>query len=253
VCVSINYRLSPKATWPEHLVDCKRALGWVRAHIAEYGGDPDLVCVTGGSAGAHLAAMVALTAGEARYQPGFEDVDTSVAACIPFYGVYDFLDLFGPDTGGPGQRASRLIVKWMMKTTPDTNHEAFEDASPIHHLSPTAPPFFVIHGSADNLVPVRQARTFVARLRAVSEEPVLYAEVPGASHAFDVFHSPRTENAVAAVGRFLGWIVDGRGALRPEVPPTAGLVETPTASALDGTPAPGTGSSGRTTTARTAR
>ena len=58
VCVAINYRLSPKATWPEHLIDCKRALAWVREHIAEYGGDPDLICVTGGSAGGHLAAMV---------------------------------------------------------------------------------------------------------------------------------------------------------------------------------------------------
>ena len=66
VCVAINYRLSPKATWPEHLVDCKRALAWVREHIAEYGGDPDLICVTGGSAGGHLAAMIALTANEPR-------------------------------------------------------------------------------------------------------------------------------------------------------------------------------------------
>src|SRR5262249_8773350 len=150
VCVSINYRLSPKATWPDHLVDCKHALAWVREHIADYGGDPDLVCVTGGSAGGHLAPMVALTANDPRYQPGFDAADTSVAACVPFYGVYDFLDLFAG--GGQGEKAARLVARWVMKTTPAEDPEAFEDASPIHHVSASAPPFFVIHGSADNLV-----------------------------------------------------------------------------------------------------
>jgi len=48
VCVTINYRLSPKATWPEHIIDCKQALAWVKAHIAEYGGDPGFVAVSGG-------------------------------------------------------------------------------------------------------------------------------------------------------------------------------------------------------------
>ncbi len=55
VCVAINYRLSPRATWPDHVVDCKRALAWVREHIAEYGGDPAFIAVSGGSAGGHLA------------------------------------------------------------------------------------------------------------------------------------------------------------------------------------------------------
>ena len=79
-----------RATWPDHLVDCKRALAWIRAHIAEYGGDPDFVVVTGGSAGGHLAAMMGLTANDPEFQPGFEDVDTSVRAMIPFYGVFDW-------------------------------------------------------------------------------------------------------------------------------------------------------------------
>ena len=87
VCVATNYRLSPKATFPDHLVDVKRALAWVREHVAEYGGDPDFVAITGGSAGGHLAALAAFTANDPEYQPGFEDVDTSVAACVPFYGV----------------------------------------------------------------------------------------------------------------------------------------------------------------------
>lgn len=90
VCVSINYRLSPRSTWPDHIIDVKRALAWTKAHIADYGGDPDWVAVTGGSAGGHLCALTALTAGDPRFQPGFADADTSVRAAIPFYGIYDF-------------------------------------------------------------------------------------------------------------------------------------------------------------------
>ena len=73
VTVTINYRLSPRATWPDHIVDCKRALVWVREHIAEYGGDPGFIAVSGGSAGGHLAALLALTPGDPAFQPGFED------------------------------------------------------------------------------------------------------------------------------------------------------------------------------------
>ena len=90
VCVAPNYRLSPRATWPDHIVDVKRALAWVKQNIAEHGGDPDFVVITGGSAGGHLCALTALTPNLAEWQPGFEDVDTSVVAAVPFYGVYDF-------------------------------------------------------------------------------------------------------------------------------------------------------------------
>ena len=90
VCVAPNYPLSPKARWPEHVVALKRALAWVRQHIASYGGDPSYVAVTGGSAGGHLAALLALSAGDPQCQPGFTDADTSVQACVPYYGAYDF-------------------------------------------------------------------------------------------------------------------------------------------------------------------
>jgi acetyl esterase/lipase len=204
VCVAANYRLSPRARWPEHLVDLKRAVAWIRGHIAEFGGDPTRVHVTGGSAGGHLAAMLALTAGEPRFQPGFEDVDTRVVSCVPFYGVYDLTTLFDAVRGGArlqrlGARFQRLFMGTSLAEAP----EAFRDASPIAWVRPDAPPFFVVHGEADNLVPVAQARAFVAALRAVSAAPVCYAEIPGASHAFDVFHSVRTANAVHGVRLFL--------------------------------------------------
>ncbi|MGH9033483.1 MAG: alpha/beta hydrolase fold domain-containing protein, partial [Acidimicrobiia bacterium] len=152
VCVANNYRLSPRAKFPEHLVDCKLALAWVRQHIAEYGGNPDFVVVTGGSAGGHLASLVALTRNDRAFQPGFEGVDTSVSACVPFYGVYDLADVF-EGRRGPA-RASHRFERMLMGTTVEDDRAAFEQASPIHHVSDDDPPFFVIHGANDNLVPV---------------------------------------------------------------------------------------------------
>jgi acetyl esterase/lipase len=203
VCVANNYRLSPRATFPDHLVDCKLALAWIREHIAEYGGDPNFVVVTGGSAGGHLSALVALTANRPEYQPGFEAVDTSVAACVPFYGVYDLVDTFQHPDGTP---ADSWLARRLMKTTPAEDPEPFVAGSPVAHVRADAPPFFVLHGDRDNLVPVAQARAFVAALRAVSHRPVAFAEVAGGSHAFDVFHSVRTGNAVNGVDRFLAWV-----------------------------------------------
>ncbi|MGH8984493.1 MAG: alpha/beta hydrolase fold domain-containing protein [Acidimicrobiia bacterium] len=216
VCVANNYRLSPRAKFPDHLVDCKLALRWVREHVAEYGGNPDFVVVTGGSAGGHLAALVALTANDPAFQPGFEAVDTSVSACVPFYGVYDLADVF-EGRRGPA-RASHRFERMLMGTTVDDDRAAFEQASPLHHVSEDDPPFFVIHGANDNLVPVAQARQFVAALSAVSREPVLYAEVPGASHAFEIFNSVRTANAVFGVERFLAWLYSAYRAQHPEAP-----------------------------------
>jgi acetyl esterase/lipase len=199
VCVAPNYRLSPKAMFPDHLVDVKRAIAWIRQHGAEYGADPDFIVVTGGSAGGHLAALVALTANDKDLQPGFEKVDTSVAACVPFYGIYDFLERHG----ARGRASMRpFLEKMVMKCSPEQHRERWEKASPISLVHPDAPPFFVIHGTHDSLAFVEDAQHFVARLREVSHSPVAYAELPGAQHAFETFHSLRGAHAVNAVARF---------------------------------------------------
>jgi len=200
VCVAANYRLSPRATFPDHLVDVKRALAWIKQHGAEYGADPDFVVVTGGSAGGHLAALVALTANDPEYQPGFEDVDTTVQACVPFYGVYDFLDRHG--VRGKASMAP-FLEKLVMKSSPVTARAAWDKASPIARVHADAPPFLVIHGTHDSLAFVEDTRHFVSALRKVSRQPVVYAELPGAQHAFDVFHSTRSAYAVEAVTRFV--------------------------------------------------
>ncbi len=198
VCVAINYRLSPRNVWPAHIVDVKRALAWVKEHIADYGGDTEFVAITGGSAGGHLTTLAALTPGYPGWQPGFEDADTRVAAAVPFYGAYDWTDREGHS------ELVRLLEHLVMKSTLDAAYEQFDAASPIRHVNDAAPPFFVSHGTNDGLIPVEQARHFVARLRAISEQPVVYAELPRAQHAFDMFGTPRATYAAEAVGRFLG-------------------------------------------------
>ena len=200
VCVAPNYRLSPKATFPDHLVDVKLAIKWVREHVAEHGGDPSFVVITGGSAGGHLASMVALTVGDPEYQPGFEDVDTSVVACVPFYGAYDLLGRYG-GRGADGMYGG--AARWLMKRDPVTARADFERASPLDRVGPQAPPFMVVHGTLDSLVPIAEGRAFAAALRDQSHESVVFLELPGAEHAFEIFHSIRSEATVRGVHRFL--------------------------------------------------
>lgn len=195
-----NYRLSPAATWPDHLVDLKRAVAWIREHADEYGVDPDFIAVTGGSAGGHLTAMMALTAGEARYQPGFEEADTSVQAAVPFYGVFDMTDR---QDVHHDDFLPRFLEPYVIKAFIEDEPEKFVDASPIDHVHADAPPFFVIHGDRDTLAPLDSARLFVDELREASDQPVVYAELAGAQHAFDLFYSMRSTPVFQAVERFL--------------------------------------------------
>ena len=214
VCVTINYRLSPRATWPDHIVDVKRAIAWTRATIAEHGGDPAFLAITGGSAGGHLSSLAALTPNLAAYQPGFEDADTRVHAAVPFYGVYDLTD-----SAGTANRALvPLLAQRVFKTSLDDDRAAWDLASPITHAGPGAPPFFVLHGVNDTVVPVEAARAFVERMRAGSDQPVAYAELPRAQHAFDVFPSVRAHHTVHAVERFLAVARSRAG--RPAAPVT---------------------------------
>jgi acetyl esterase/lipase len=205
---NVNYRLSPAATFPDHLVDLKWGLAWIREHAADYGIDPDFICVTGGSAGGHLTALMALTQNDPRYQPGFDAADTRVAAAVPFYGIYDFTPHghFGSDPAIYRKFLEPIVLKAFVDEEP----HRYEEASPIHHIDADAPPFLVIHGDRDTLAPIEDARTFVERLRAVSRQPVLFAEMQGAQHAFEVFPSPRTAKVIEGVERFLSTLWERR-------------------------------------------
>jgi acetyl esterase/lipase len=200
VGINANYRLSPRAKFPDHLIDLKKAIAWYREHAEEHGADPNFLCVTGGSAGGHLTALVALTPNDPEYQPGFEDVDTTMMAAVPFYGVYDMTNRHGRWNK---TTVDRFFGPWVIGKKFAEDPDAFRKASPMDLVRADAPPFFVIHGSHDTLVPVEDARGFVELLRAVSQSPVLYAEMKGAEHAFEIFPSFRTARVIEGVERFL--------------------------------------------------
>lgn len=197
---NVNYRLSPGATFPDPLVDVKRAIAWVREHADEYDVDPNFIAVTGGSAGGHLTALVALTANRPELQPGFEEADTSVHAAVPFYGVYDFTNRNGYM---PPQVVSKFLGPVVVKAFLEDEPEKFALASPLDQIHADAPPFLVIHGDLDTLAPVEAARDFAEELRSVSKSPVLYLELKGAQHAFEIFPSQRSVQVLRGARHFL--------------------------------------------------
>lgn len=212
ICVSIGYRRSPRATFPDHVVDVKRALAWVRTQATRWGGDPDRLALAGSSAGAHLASLAALTPDHAPWQPGFEDADTHVAACVALYGIYDLLHR---ERQWPHRGLRLLFERAIIKRPLARAEPLFCEASPWEHVTPDAPPFLVVHGTHDSVVPVAEARSFVAHFERVAPGRAAALEVPGAQHAFDVFASPR---ALAAVEVVAAWL-DRQ--LRPAAHPTA--------------------------------
>ncbi len=200
VVVTINYRLAPAARWPAQVIDCKRALAWIRDHIAEYGGDPGFVAVTGGSAGGNLSTHLAFTPGMAQYQTGFESADTHVQAAVPFYAGYDWENYPGPEP------MKHWIYAQVLPEATRDDPRVQADIRPDTYRNAEAPPFFVLTGTHDALVPVEATRQFVAKLRAVARAPVVYAEQLGGNHGYDGQHSLRTEFAVNAVHRFLEFV-----------------------------------------------
>lgn len=174
--ISATYHLSPtpEGGFPQHLVDVKRMINWVRSEGARYGIPADVpIVVAGSSAGAHLAMMTALTAGDPQFQPGFEHTDTSLAGVIGLYGYYGRLG------------------------------SATQDISdPVRHPAEGAPPAAIIHGTHDMYTPVKGSRRLARHLREGSPNSVVYAELPGAQHGFDALQSARYLAVVAAIRRF---------------------------------------------------
>jgi acetyl esterase/lipase len=206
MCVSIEYRLSPWATWPDHIIDVKRALVWVKRMAPIWGADPTRVVISGNSAGGHLSALAALTPNEVEFQPGFEKEDTSVAALVSWYGVYDLVDRARAWPHGAMRRLWELLVmKQRLHQAPDR----FERASPLSHVSDTSPPTLLIHGTLDTIVPIGSARAMWDTFETVAPGRCRLVEIEGAEHSFEVFWSRRAVYAVEAAARWLEATVEG--------------------------------------------
>ena len=165
VCLSVQYRTSPRHRWPRQMTDVKAAIAWARANVDQFGGDRDFVAIAGCSAGGHLATLAGLTANDPQWQAELPaDVDTSVDAVVSVYGLYDWHDRSTPERDRFMEFLERVVVKRSQARHP----EVFRAASPMERVHSFAPPFLAVHGSKDGLIPVGEVRAFVDRLRSVS-------------------------------------------------------------------------------------
>ena len=180
---SINYRLAPAHRWPACFEDVETAIRWVKAHAAEYRGDPRRIALFGHSAGGQLVCLAAVLA----------NADTRVQAVVGFAPVTDFEQEL-PIRGGLSPSLQDLHGR-PKEVTPETL-ALLRETSPITHVKPGLPPFLLLHGDADKTVPYQQSLNFQARLRANGVTCELIT-IPGAPHRltewsqFDATYSAR--------------------------------------------------------------
>lgn len=196
VVLDVGYPLSPAATFPEHLVGVKRAISWAKTSGGDLGIDPKRIAVAGGSSGAHLAALAALSDSIEGLQPGFESADTSVIACAPHYGIFDLL------VRNPTRYDWPFVARHVMKARPHESPELYRLGSPIDLAHPGAPPFYVVHGEHDSVVLSAESEHFVAALRGAGVDAT-YHGVRGGQHGFDYFASLRSRAVASRVIDFL--------------------------------------------------
>ena len=180
---SLNYRLSQHALFPAQIEDCKAAVRWLRAHADTYGLDPSRFASWGESAGGHLAAMLGTAGHERSFEVGEHlEHSSSVQAVLDFFGPTDFLQM-------DAQRPPEGMVHdtW---DSPESQlvggaiqeHPAeVARANPVTYVTPETPPFLIVHGDRDPLVPYHQSTLLVAALEAAGV-PVTFYTVVGAGH-----------------------------------------------------------------------
>jgi alpha-L-fucosidase 2 len=180
---SINYRLAPAHRWPACFEDVQTAIRWVKAHAAEYRGDPRRIALFGHSAGGQLVCLAAVLA----------QADTRVQAVVGFAPVTDFEQEL-PMRGGLSTSLQALHGR-PKEVTPEAL-ALLRETSPINHVKPGLPPFLLLHGDADKTVPYQQSLNFQVKLQAKGVTCDLIT-IPGAPHRltewnqFDATYSDR--------------------------------------------------------------
>lgn len=178
---SIDYRLSGEASWPAPLHDAKAAVRWLRTRSSELGIDPGQIAAWGESAGGHLAELLGLTHDDPALegQVGIVGPTSSVRAVAAWYAPSDVASVatdLGADPLNPASREAQLLG-----AAAPTVPEIAEQASPISHVSSTAPPLLLLHGRADRLVPVVQSERLAAALTVAGADVTLHL-YDGADH-----------------------------------------------------------------------
>lgn len=207
---AVQYRLSGQATFPAPLDDIRAAVRWLRARAAGYGLDGERVGVWGASAGGHLGALLALTRDERDGELG----DSSVQAAVAWFAPSDLLRLGSDEPEGPPPPfvtgpppvppfEARLLGVDSAAQAP----AAARAASPVAHAHAAAPPFLLVHGDRDGLIPSVQSLVLFDALRQHGADATLWL-VHGANHEDPAFDRPAS---LAAVSGFLRAALTGPG------------------------------------------
>lgn len=160
-CASAEYRLSGEAKFPAQIEDCKCAIRFLRAHAAKYNIDPARVGVWGSSAGGHLVSLLG-TSGAVKAlegKGGWDSFSSSVQAVCDFCGPSDFFRISSNSKGDKGPVAA------LFGGAVDDKKDLALLASPITHIAKGCPPFLIVHGEVDNVVPMEQAKLLHDALR----------------------------------------------------------------------------------------
>ena len=177
VCISINYILAEegKTSWPTNIYNCKTAVQFLRKNAHLYNLDANHIGVIGGSAGGHLSAMVGLVGPEARLEPKgqYKGTSSRVQAVVPLYGVHNLTNFTKTD-----------ILEKFLGASKNENPSLWALASPVNHISRDDPPFLIIHGTADPLVPVQQSVELHEKLRenGIDSQLVIVKDAPHSFH-----------------------------------------------------------------------
>ena len=195
VCACIEYRLSGEAKFPAALEDAKCAVRWMRASAAELEVDPSRIAVSGGSAGAHLAVMIATTRlGLYEGAGGHAEQSSRANLCIAFNPVLDLAGMARDRHGLP-------MLEAFLGRTYGEAPELYAQASPITHASKDDPPILILHGTEDTTVPYGQAVAMIGKLTELGVQAELYT-AEGAAHAF-FNRPPWYQPTVEAMTEFL--------------------------------------------------
>jgi acetyl esterase/lipase len=215
VVFAISYRRAPRFPLPAAIEDCKAALAWIRQHGLEYGTRGDEVVVLGGSAGGHLAAMVAMTPNDPRFQPGFEAADTRVRGAVVFYGVFD-LELIVSEE--PHRAATMFLERYVFRGRYRDAPDRYRLVQPVSHIPKEVPPILLVHGTQDALVPIDQSRRFYKKLKEAGGRKVHMMEVPLAVHAFEVVPTPLHQRSMRLILEFMETLRPSSPVVTPPAP-----------------------------------
>ncbi len=180
---AINYRLSGEARFPAQLEDCKAAVRFLRARAGEYGIDPDHFGVWGSSAGGNLAALLGTTGGLKEFDVTGENsgVSSRVQAVCDFFAPSDLLTMSAQagNEGSVNHDDPNSAEAQLVGGPVQQNTEKAWAASPVSYVTPDDPPFLIIHGDHDSLVPVGQSWELHGALQRAGVPSTIHVIVGG--------------------------------------------------------------------------